>query len=389
MNRRDVCIAGLALPFFAVPSLAAGRAWPDLATIDRGRVLNAANRYLSETPVTITAFRAPRSPGGANDYYSEADYWWPDPANPTAPYIRKDGFSNPAKFVAHREAMIRLSVQLPALVAAWRLTGDDRYGRHAARHLDAWFVTPATRMKPHLDHAQAIIGVNTGRGIGVIDTLHLVEVARAIGVLELRGFRYSGLPAVKRWFSDYLRWLTTSKNGTDEREEKNNHGSCWLLQATQFALLLGDGAVVADARKRFKTVIMPQQILPDGRQPLELARTKPYSYSLFNLDVLATAAHSLSTPQDPLWRFETSDGRGIAAALAFMAPFIADKARWPYPPDVEYFDDLPVRQVSLLFGGRALDRPDYLDLWQRLDPDPAAGEIIRNFPIRQPLLWVD
>ena len=39
-------------------------------------------------------------------------------------------------------------------------------------------------MAPHLRYAQAIHGRSTGRGIGIIDTIHLVEVARAIEVLE-------------------------------------------------------------------------------------------------------------------------------------------------------------------------------------------------------------
>jgi hypothetical protein len=38
-------------------------------------------------------------------------------------------------------------------------------------------------MNPHLRYAQAIQGRVTGRGVGIIDTLHLVEVARAIEVL--------------------------------------------------------------------------------------------------------------------------------------------------------------------------------------------------------------
>jgi len=37
----------------------------------------------------------------------------------------------------------------------------------------------------------------------------------------------------------------------------------------------------------------------------------------------------------------------------------------------------------------ALRRPEYLDVWRRLDPDPKVPEVIRNMPIRQPLLWVD
>jgi hypothetical protein len=335
------------------------------------------------------AYRAQRSPGGPHDYYSEADYWWPNPANPAGPYLQRDGYSNPAKFVAHREAMIRLSVQVPALAAAWKLTGDRRYAQQAQRHLDAWFVDPATRMKPHLDFAQAIIGINTGRGIGVIDTLHLVEVARSVAVIDAvapRRFQLRNGDAIRQWFRDYLTWMTTSKNGVDEREQKNNHGSCWALQAAEFARLVGDAEVRTLVRERFRTRLIPLQVAPDGRQPLELARTKPYSYSLFNLEALATLAHVASDRND-LWRFTTADGQSLDKALAYMVPFIADKSAWPFKPDVEHFADLPVREVSLLFGGEALGRPDYLKLWSRLNPDPTEGEIIRNYPIRQPVLW--
>lgn len=358
----------------------------DIAAIDRARILRAADRWLDDAPVTITAFRAARSPGSVHDYYSEGDYWWPDPANPGGPYVRRDGFSNPARFDDHRQALIRLGLRVPAFVAAWMVTREPHYAAAAARHLDAWFVTPATRMNPGLDHAQAIIGINTGRGIGVIDTLQLVEVARATGRLIAAGYPLD--PAVTGWFRAYLTWLTTSKNGTDEREEKNNHGSCWVLQAAEFARLVGDEAVRADARERFRTRLVPDQIAPDGSQPLELARTKPFGYCLFNLDVLAAAAHSLSTADDDLWRFTTADRRSLGTALAFMAPYIADKSRWPFARDVEYWDDWPARHPSLLFGGLALDQPGYVALWQRLDGDPQVGEVIRNYPVRQPLLWL-
>jgi hypothetical protein len=70
-----------------------------------------------------------------------------------------------------------------------------------------------------------------------------------------------------------------------------------------------------------------------------------------------------------------------------MAPFIRNKRFWPYPADVEHYDALPVRQPSLLFGGLALDRPDWIALWRTLEPDPTDPEIVRNFPVRQPILW--
>jgi hypothetical protein len=354
---------------------------------DRSRILSAANRYLSEKPITVTAEHSDRSPGGPHDFYSEGDYWWPDPKNPGGPYIRKDGFSNPANFNAHREAMIRLSLIVPALTAAWMLTRQKKYSDHAARHLNAWFVDPQTKMNPNLQYAQAIFGVSKGRGIGIIDTLHLVEVARAATLLD-RGSALRDGAEVRRWFAEYLQWMRSSKNGQDERDAKNNHGTCWVLQAGEFARFTGNSDVMQWCRNRFRTTLVPMQIAPDGSLPLELARTKPYSYSLFDMDVLCGIAQSLSTSRDDLWSFSTPDGRGLKKMMAFMVPFIDDKSKWPYAHDVEHWNDFPVRNPALLFAGIAYDKPDYITVWKRLNPDPTVPEVIRNFPIRQPLLWI-
>ena len=126
----------------------------------------------------------------------------------------------------------------------------------------------------------------------------------------------------------------------------------------------------------------------DGSFPLELQRTKPYSYCLFNLDAMATICQILSSPSDDLWNFRLADGRGMQTAMAFMFPYIADKRAWPRPPDVQYSDQFPVRQPSLLFAGLAYSEPRYLSLWGKLNPDPQVEEVIRNYPIRQPILWV-
>lgn len=360
----------------------------DIRAIERRRLAPQADALLAAVPRTIVAIAAPRSPAGRHDYYSEGDYWWPDPASPGGPYIRRDGRSNPDKFDGHREALIAFGRTVPALASLWNLTGETRFAEAAMRHLAAWFVDPKTRMNPNLDHAQAIIGVNTGRAIGVIDTLQIVEVARAAALFARQGAPgYTAIRAgVEGWFAEYLDWLTTSPFGTTERDEKNNHGTCWLLQVSSFAALLGRKNVLDEARTRLQTVVIPTQIAPDGRQPLELARTKPYAYALFNLDVLAASAWLLGGRELIDW--QTQDGRSIGGAIAWMAPFIADKTQWPLPPDIEYWDGFPVRQPSLLFGGLARGRADWLDLWRRLNPDPVIGEVVRNFPVRQPLLWL-
>jgi hypothetical protein len=363
----------------------------DVAAHDRARVLRAADAFLAEPPVTITAFKAEQSAGGLHDYFSQADYSWPDPSRPDGlPYVNRDGWSNPDTFQRHRWAMVRLGRGVGALGAAFKITGDLRYAAHALAHLRAWFVTPDTRMNPTLLYSQAILGSVTGRGVGIIDTIHLIEVSAAIEALSARGgLAPADAAPIKAWFRDYLAWLTTSEYGLDERERGNNHGTCWVMQVAAFARMLGDQAALDDCRARFKTWLLPNQMFQDGSFPLEMRRTKPYGYALFQLDQLATVAQILSTPRDDLWAFTLADGRSLKKAVEFMYPFIADKSRWRLPPDVMYFEYWPVRHASLIFAGLAYREPRYIELWKRLPADPVMAEIQRNMPVRYPSLWID
>jgi alpha-glucosidase len=245
-------------------------------------------------------------------------------------------------------------------------------------------------MNPNLQYAQAIHGRFTGRGTGIIDTIHLVEVTRAAEVLDKApGWTESDRTALRRWFTEYLTWLTTHEYSIAERDAKNNHGTCWVMQVAAFAHLTGDEKLLAYTRDRFKTVLVPNQIAADGSFPEELRRTKPYGYSLFNLDAMTTVAEILSTPADNLWMFETPDGRGLRRAMEYMVPYIRSKKSWPKPPDVMYDAEWPMRHPSLLFAGLALNKPDYLALWSTLPADSNVDEVIRNFFVRQPVLWID
>ncbi|MBT8056472.1 MAG: alginate lyase family protein [Gammaproteobacteria bacterium] len=362
----------------------------DLERIEYKRILEKAGRYLDEAPVTVTAARSSRSAGGPHDFYSEGDYWWPDPEDPDGPYVRRDGLTNPDNFVAHRRAMVRLSDIVGTLASAWLLTGEAKYAMQAGGHLRAWFVDEATRMNPSLLYGQAIKGRVTGRSIGIIDTIHLAEVARGAKRLGEAGALPADLYAgVQAWFADYLEWLQTHPFGQREREHPNNHGVCWSMQAAAFADLVGNETVLEWVRNQFKTVYLAEMMAPDGGFPAELARTKPYGYSLFVLDATAMVAQIASTPNDNLWTFTLPDGRGMARGLEFLVPYIDDKSAWPYGQDVLYWDEWPVRHPSLVFGGLQLNRPEYLELWRGLEADPETPEVIRNLPIRHPSLWVD
>ncbi|GAB1450408.1 hypothetical protein MASR2M47_04640 [Draconibacterium sp.] len=352
-------------------------------------ILKTATNYLDSLPITVTASVCDRSVGNQHDFYSEGDYWWPDPENPDGSYIQKDGQTNPDNFVAHRLAMIRLSQIVGIQTSAYLLTGDKKFTEATQKHLEAWFANPETLMNPSLLYVQAIKGKVTGRGIGIIDAIHLIEVARSVEILEKNGaISAKSLSEIKKWFTEFVTWLTTHPYGIDEMNAKNNHGTCWVMQVGAFARLTGNNDVLEMCRNRFKNILLPGQMANDGSFPLELKRTKPYGYSLFNLDAFLTCAEILSDENNNLFQYSTPDGLNLKLGAEFLFPFVKDKSTWPYPPDVMYFDEWPVRQPFLLFAGLAYNKPEYIELWQTLDGYPTNREVIRNLPIRNPLIWL-
>ena len=202
----------------------------DVGSIDRERILKAATAALALSPLSITGFKAKLSDGGPNDFYSNGDYWWPDPNKPDGlPYIQRDGQTNPENFNQHRLLIRQLRDAVAALGAAYKITGQDRYAAKAADLLKGFFLDPSTRMNPHLKYAQAIPGVSPGRGIGIIDTLHLIEIPVAIATLEKsKSFPPEVAAGMRQWFADYLDWMITSKNGQDEANAEKQPRRCLL-----------------------------------------------------------------------------------------------------------------------------------------------------------------
>ena len=361
----------------------------DIVEIERPRIMEKASRYLKEEPITVTAAHCSRSAGGLHDFFSEGDYWWPDPQNTNGPYIQRDGMTNPDNFSEHRHAMVRLSEIIGTMASAYIVTGEEQYVQHGVKHLKSWFVDEATKMNPNLLYGQAIKGRYTGRSTGVIDTIHLIEVARGAALMsQSPAFSAQDFAAVKSWFRDYLKWLTTHPYGTEERKAGNNHGVCWAMQAAAFAQLAGDQEVLASVRDQFKTVFLGKQMAADGSFPAELRRTKPYGYSLFVIDAMAGVAQIASSKEDDLWTYELPDGRGMRKGMEFIFPFIQDKSKWPGKHDVLYWEEWPVRQPSVLFAGVKFGRPEYLQVWRGLKADSQVDEVKRNVPLRHPLLWV-
>jgi len=356
----------------------------------RSEIISRADKVLYEKPVTITSFYCDRSAGGIHDFYSEGDYWWPDPENPDGPYIQRDGMSNPDNFTEHRKAMIRLSQITGLLASAYKITGDEKYVRQAFLHLAAWFADTATRMNPSLLYAQAIKGRYTGRGTGIIDTIHLMEVAKSILAMEkAKCIDRRLLVAIRLWFSEYLEWLMTHQYSIDEMNTKNNHATCWVMQVASFARLTGDNKILDFCRQRYRDILLPGQMADDGSFPQELRRTKPYGYSLFNLDAMTMVCLILSDKDNDLVNFQTADGKSLRKGIEFLYPFVADKTKWTYGRDVMYWDDWPVAHPFLVLGAYTFGVKEWLETWNTLDHFPSNEEVIRNLPVRNPVIWME
>jgi hypothetical protein len=358
--------------------------------IDEETILREAEAYLAAPTIQITNATSPQSPGDKHDYYSQGDYWWPNPhTSDGLPYVRRDGVSNPNNFDDHRQALRKMRTRVACLTSAYRISGEARFGVRVVELLAAFFLDDDTKLNPHLRYAQAIPGVCDGRGIGIIDTLHLIDVAAAVHMLKKsRELDHEVLDGVTRWFATYLHWMQVHPQGMEERDEPNNHGLCWFVQVAAFARLTEDTALLTWCREQYKVQLLAKQMAPNGSFPLELARTKPYAYSLFTLDNFVTLTHLLAIPSDNLWEFQLVDGRGLRQGISFLLPYIENKSTWPYGKDVECDEIWPVGMSFLLFAGLAYESDSLLQLWRSLDTNPQQAEVRRNMAIRQPLLWL-
>lgn len=300
---------------------------------------DAKKALKTEIRSIVTKEAVPPS-GDKHDYVSQAPYFWKNPKTADGfPYIRKDGERNPEikRFPDH-DLLDDMVVAVEKLSTAYYFTNKEEYAAKSSEILRMWFLDPKTKMNPNLEFAQAIPGVNTGRGIGIIETRGLTRVVDSIGLLEgSKSWTKADQKGLEDWFDKYLTWLMKSKNGVDEALAKNNHGTIYDVQLVSFALFVGKTDFAKKWLEGVTKERIAKQIEPDGRQPLELDRTKSWNYSTMNLAGFVTLAELGENLGIDLWNFQTKDGRGIRKAIEFLYPFLNIENKWKYE-QIEGFD---------------------------------------------------
>lgn len=311
--------------------LARYKAHPDPAVLSVIRT--EADNAMNKGPFSVMNKTETPPSGDKHDYMSLGPYWWPNPATRNGlPYIRRDGETNPETgTISDHASIFHLEDAVHALAFGYYFTGETKYSDRAVLLLRAWFLDPATRMNPNMNYAQAIPGITQGRGIGLIEMRDLPRILDGITLLQgSPSLTHADHEGLHRWFSNYLDWLQNSRNGRDESRSKNNHGSWYDQQLTGIAIFLGEDDLARSVVTTAKTKRIAFQIRPDGSEPLELARTKSFSYSVFNLTALMHLAQEGQYVGTDIWRYRAPDGGSIRAALDFLLPCALGQKVWTY-----------------------------------------------------------
>jgi hypothetical protein len=335
-------------------------------TQDAARRLRAeADKRVKDGPWSVTAERPKGVDIDEHDYYSEAPYWWPNPDNPDGPYIRKDGRTNPDRFIANKNALDAMCDAVFTLGTAAYFLDDVNYARRAARIVNAWFVSPRTRMNPNLDYSQAVRGISEGRGEGVIDSRVFIRAVQGIEFLALTGaWDARDQAAVHRWFEEYLRWLTRSDNGLEAKHSGNNHASWWTAQAAAIAVFVDDKPTAQAAFNYYRDTILPGQIRANGSAPREEERTRSLSYSVFNAEALAMTCRIAQVQGVDLWSARTRNGATLSTIINYLLPYINDPRKWTKQQISEFQTD---GLYFLAFAAMGLKQPDYLAVYHKLE----------------------
>lgn len=299
-----------------------------------------------------------------HDYMSIGPYWWPNPKTENGlPYIRKDGEINPetrnnyTDFVEN-ESFLRA---IKNLSNAYYLSHKTTYANKALEFIRAWFLNENTKMNPNINYGQSIPGKNEGRCFGIIEFTRIIEVIKFLELAEDRNILDKKTKeGMFNWLTEYSNWLKNSKLGKEEATRKNNHGTYYDIQLLNILLYLNK---INEVKNYLSTVTKERifsQIEANGSQPLELTRTKSFSYSVMNLHGFLELAIIGKKVGVDLWSAVSEDGRSIKKGYQYMLPYLTQEKEWEYkqitdrkPSETKLISD--VKYIKEVFKDNSFD----------------------------------
>ncbi len=325
----------------------------------KAELADLADEKMLLEPPSVTFHKSPAASGNPHDFYSEGPYWWPDPENPDGPYIKRDGEFNPDRFNAHMEDMVTMCDAVSVLCQAGLYLDKREYLSKAAQLIKVWFIDEETKVTPHMECGQAIRGICDGRGIGIIDTTNYIRVIYAADILERAGGYEEIISGLKKWFSEYVLWLTTSEKGLEEKNFFNNHSNWWNTQVAVFSAFTGDESRLWQCFESYKNRILSEQTDTEGKFTDEITRTRSYHYTLYNMDACTLICEVAHHRGVDLWNYETSDGKSLKKCVEFFKPFYENPFLWKYPEinaESCYLEKMSLKLAAIRYGDKDIEK---------------------------------
>ena len=340
-----------------------------------------AQQALANPLYSVTDKTSLPASGDAQDYYSLGPYWWPNPdAEDGLPYVRRDGNRNPQinKLAGDNHRLVAMSRDVTALALAYHFSGETRFADKARAQLRNWFIHTDTRMNPNFQHAQAIPGRSSGRGIGIIEARFFIPLIDAIPLLGAQ-LSTEDRQQIHQWFRQFNHWLQTSDNGFEEDNWHNNHGTWFDAQVVAFALFTGD---TTTAERRLRITQMRRiggQFDRHGNQHAEFERTRPWHYANFNLEAYNLLGRFGEHTGVDIWNYSV-DGHALKKGYALIAETVIAPKNWPYKE--LYGLDPEVARSTMYFAQRAYPDPLFKRAWDKLGSTSLAGLDPRLVPVK-------
>jgi hypothetical protein len=249
---------------------------------------------------------------------------------------------------------------------AWRLSGRPALLRQVTRYLDAWTGSYRPDFNP-------------------IDETNLDQLFQAYALTRdalPAAARTATIALLRRMAAGYRARLR-QKAGSTYINDINNWQSHRIKLLAVTAAVLGDPALVADARRRLLAQVAAN-IRPDG-STVDFAQRDALDYVTYDLQPLVQAALALSPyGRENLLEARSSSGSSIAAALDWLAPYAEGRrthqefVHTSEPFDIErrkaglkgYSGPWDPRNSAALYAYAAVLLPKYRPLAEQLGAAP-------------------
>lgn len=292
-------------------------------------LLQSAEKALKGDGYSVIYKPKDQLPPGAtvHDYVSLAPYMWPDPSKKDGlPYIQRDGRRNPLAGTYKDGAMLNgVSQDVLVLGLAYLFSGEEKYAERAAILLRTFFIDPETRMNPHFNYSQIVMGKDRSGG-NIISGNALLSVVDGIQMIKHSPhWTKRDQEQMIGWFSALLEWMRTSPKGIAESRRTNNIGTFYTVQTTAYAVFIGDSVLAKEIIEERAYTHIDSQIDKDGKMPLELKRATPWSYVIYNLSAFNDLMRISRHVGVDLWDHSGDNGGSIRKSYRWVESLLDRK----------------------------------------------------------------